>query len=319
MAAPDVSEEGPVPVEPDSRPERRISEAPTAAPTVGAVRELPDATLGPEIGFRTPAVVLDGVTVGGYCVAAASLAGAAHLVAGSVRQDAYDLIATGTGSLVVVVTDGLGSKAYSQVGARLFCEGVLLAASKAAVDETTAEETAGGTLAGSELMSAGAAHASQVARSVYGLDDNDISVVAAVAVFGTDVCEIVRIGDVSAFTLNTEGQLDELFTADTYCVNEVRSSLPGSSSDDMERAVTQAGMVAVVTDGLASDLRTSPAIRSWMGERWQNPLGPYAMGESLRYRRQGSHDDRTAVVVWANSERASGAGQSPGSAFSLRT
>lgn len=50
----------------------------------------------------------------------------------------------------------------------------------------------------------------------------------------------------------------------------------------------------------SQDLRTSAAIRSWLGERWRTPLGPYAMGESLRYRRQGSHDDRTAVVVWAD-------------------
>ena len=96
--------------EPVSRPDRRITEVPTAAPMLGAVRDLPDATLGQAIGFRAPTVVLDGVAAAGYCVAAASLAGTAHLVAGSVRQDAYDFIATATGSLVVVVADGLGSK-----------------------------------------------------------------------------------------------------------------------------------------------------------------------------------------------------------------
>jgi len=276
--------------EPASRPGRRIFEVPTAAPTLGVVRDLPDAVLGRAIDFRAPAVVLDGVAVSGYCVAAASLAGTAHLVAGSVRQDAYDFIATATGSLVVVVADGLGSKTHSQVGARLFCEGVLLAAGKAA----------GSIRSGSGLMSVGAAHASQVARSAYGLDDNEISVVAAVAIFGNDGCEIVRIGDISAFAVSAEGEVDELFAADTGYVNEVQSSLPGSSSDHEERVVTRAGIVAVVTDGLANDLRTSAAIRSWLGERWRTPLGPYAMGESLRYRRQGSHDDRTAVVVWAD-------------------
>jgi hypothetical protein len=278
------------PIEPGSRPDRRISEAPTVAPTLGAVRDLPDASLGRAISFRTPAVVLDGVAAGGYCVAAASLAGTAHLVAGAVRQDAYDFIATATGSLVVVVADGLGSKTHSQVGARLFCEGVLLAAGDAA----------GGILSGSGLMSAGAAHASQIARLAYGLDDHEISVVAAVAIFGSNGCEIVRIGDVSAFAVSAEGEIDELFATDTGYVNVVQSSLPGSSSGHEERVVTRSGIVAVVTDGLANDLRTSAAIRSWLGGRWHTPLGPYAMGESLRYRRQGSHDDRTAVVVWAN-------------------
>jgi hypothetical protein len=279
------------PVEPGSRPDHQISEAPTAAPTVGAVRDLPDAALGQTIRFRTPAAVLDGVAVGRYCVAAASLAGTAHLVAGSVRQDAYDFIATATGSLVVVVADGLGSKTCSQVGARLFCEGVLLAA----------DEADGAILSGSGLVSAGTAHACQIARSAYGLNDTDISFVAAVAVFEKNACEIVRIGDVSAFAVSAEGQMDELFAADTGYVNEVQSVLPGSSSGNEERIETCAGIVAVVTDGLANDLRTSATIRSWLGGQWHTPLGPHAMGDCLRYRRQGSHDDRTAVVVWADS------------------
>lgn len=245
-------------------------------------------------------MVLDGVAAGGYCIAAASLAGTAHLIAGSVRQDAYNFIATASGGLVVVVADGLGSKKQSQVGARLFCEGVLLAADGAAGD----------TLSSSGLMEAGAAHASQVAHSAYGLDDNDISVVAAVAHFGGEGCEIVRVGDVSAFAVSAEGELDELFSADTGYVNVVQSSLPGSSSGNEERVVTRTGTVAIVTDGLANDLRTSATIRSWLGGQWHTPLGPFAMGESLRYRRQGSHDDRTAVVVWA--DRTTGSTAQPG-------
>jgi Protein phosphatase 2C len=277
-------------IELGSRPDRRITEAPTTAPTLGVVRDLPDAALGQAIDFRTPGVVLDGIAVGGYCVAAASLAGTAHLVAGSVRQDAYDFFSTVTGNLVVVVADGLGSKTHSQVGAHLFCEGVLLAA----------HDQAGSILSGSGLMSAGAAHASQIANNAYGLDDDEISVVAAIAIFSSNGCEIVRIGDVSAFTVSGDGQVDELFAADAGYINVVQSSLPGSSCSHEECVETHAGIVAVVTDGLANDLRTSAAIRSWLSERWRAPLGPFAMGESLRYRRQGSHDDRTAVVVWAD-------------------
>jgi Protein phosphatase 2C len=270
--------------------DRRISELPSTAPTLGAVRDLPDATLGQGISFRTPAVALDGATAGRYCVAAASLAGTAHLLAGSVRQDAYDFTATDTGSLVVVVADGLGSRTHSQVGARLLCEGVLLAANG----------PASSVLSGSELISAGATHASRIAGSAYGLDDEEISAVAAVAVFGSHGCEVVRIGDVSAFAVSAEGQVAELFAAGTGYVNVVHSALPGASSGSEERVVTDAGTVALVTDGLANDLRTSASIRSWLSERWRAPLGPHAMGESLRYRRQGSHDDRTAVVVWTD-------------------
>jgi hypothetical protein len=40
------------------------------------------------------------------------------------------------------------------------------------------------------------------------------------------------------------------------------------------------------------------ALRTWLAERWARPAMAWAVGDSLRYRRQGSHDDRTAVVVW---------------------
>src|SRR5713226_8222074 len=43
-------------IEPGRRPGRRITEVPTTAPTLGAVRDLPDAVLGQAIGFRAPAV-----------------------------------------------------------------------------------------------------------------------------------------------------------------------------------------------------------------------------------------------------------------------
>ena len=56
-------------------------------------------------------------------------------------------------------------------------------------------------------------------------------------------------------------------------------------------------MIALATDGLAVDLRTSPGVRKWLGERWVAPLGPFAFADTLRYQRQGSHDDRTAVAV----------------------
>jgi hypothetical protein len=278
---------------------KRVTETPTASPTIGTVRELPDPVLGPAIGFRTPAVALDGTALGGYHIAAASIAGITHLVAGSVRQDAYDFIATVEGDLVAVVADGLGSKPHSQVGARLFCEGVLLASAGS------------GALSASELIAAGAAHASQVAAGTYRLTEDDISVVAAVAVFRGTGGEIARLGDASAFTLNSDGQFTEVFASDTTPINVVTASLPGASPEAVECATSSAAVTALVTDGLASDLRTSPALRSWLGEQWQAPLGPHAMGESLRYRRQGSHDDRTAVVVWADLSGEPGSGLPP--------
>lgn len=245
------------------------------------------------IAFRTPAIVLDGLAAGEYCVAAASLVGTAHMAAGSVRQDAYDFMSTSSGDLVVAIADGLGSRAHSQVGARLFCEGVLFASG--AADES---------FAGTELLSAGAAYASRIAHDVYELADDDISFVAAVAVFRDGGCAVARVGDVSAFVVDPEGGFGELFATDSDFVNVVRSSLPGASAEATECATSRADTVALVTDGLAGDIRTSPAVRTWLSEQWRTPLGAHAMGESLRYRRQGSHDDRTAVIVWTEPDRA---------------
>lgn len=271
---------------------RRVGDTPSPAPTVGAVRDLPDPVLRPEIGFRTPAVALDGTALGRYHIAAASVAGISHVLSGSVRQDAYDFIGTRAGDLVAVIADGLGSRQHSQVGARLFCEGVLLAAGLAE-----------GAASAEELVEAGAAHASQVAAGAYHLADDDISLVGAVAVFSGTGCNMARVGDVSAFTLDPDGRFTEIFASTADPINVVSSSLPGAPPESMERATCSAAVVALVTDGLAMDLRTSPAIQSWLGGQWQAPLGPHGMGDSLRYRRQGSHDDRTAVVVWMDPAR----------------
>ena len=88
----------------------------------------------------------------------------------------------------------------------------------------------------------------------------------------------------------------ELFAAADEPVNVVRGVLPGTAEPEVIHST--AGMIALATDGLAVDLRTSPGIQRWLSGRWAAPLGPFAFGDTLRYQRQGSHDDRTAVAVW---------------------
>ncbi len=74
--------------------------------------------------------------------------------------------------------------------------------------------------------------------------------------------------------------------------------LPAPEVRSLEAARRAVLCCAVLcTDGLATDLRNSPGVRSWLAESWEAPGDVHAMGEALRFRRRGSHDDRTAVVI----------------------
>jgi serine/threonine protein phosphatase PrpC len=245
--------------------------------------------------------MLDGVQVGGWHVSAASIIGASHLAAGGVRQDAYNFIATNDGYLIIAIADGLGSRPFSQLGAALFCEGVTQAA---LAPERTPP-------AASELLHLGAEHVGTASQASYRVPLPDVAFVAAVAVLRpagsahAGTAEIARIGDVSAFATDPGEPLTELFATDDGPVNVVSYSLPATAPPEPQMAQTGARMLVLVTDGLANDLRTSPGVRTWLAERWTEPIGPFAFGDSLRYQRQGSHDDRTAVVAW----RVEGSGE----------
>lgn len=268
---------------------------PSEAPVVGLVRTLPMPRLTPATRHRAAAITFDSVQVSDLHVSAASIIGASHVAAGGVRQDAYNFVATEDGRLVVAVADGLGSRALSQLGAALFGEGV----AQAALGPPEHTPSAAG-----ELLARGAEYAAAAAQDFYQVTLADVAFVAAVAVLAPmepgeiRTAEIARVGDVTAFAADPAGPLTELFTSDDGPINVLSESLPATAACQPQTVRVQARMLALVTDGLANDLRTSPAVRSWLSQRWAEPIGPFAFGDSLRYQRQGSHDDRTAVVVW---------------------
>jgi hypothetical protein len=268
---------------------------PSDAPVVGLVRKLPVPRLLPATRHRPAAVTLDGVQVGDLHVSAASIIGTSHVAIGSVRQDAYNFVATADGHLVLAVADGLGSRSLSHLGAALFGEGVAQAALGLPLHSPPTA---------AELLIRGAEYVTAAARDFYQVALADVAFVAAVAVLAPAglgemrMAEIARIGDVTAFVADPAGPLTELFIGDDGPINVLSESLPAAAASEPEVVRGQAPMLALVTDGLANDLRTSPAVRSWLSQRWAQPIGPFGFGDSLRYQRQGSHDDRTAVVVW---------------------
>ena len=267
---------------------------PTTAPTVGAVRRQPVPRLAPATRFRAPAVMLDAVQAGDVHIAAASVIGAGHAAAGGVRQDAYDFTTTGDGYLVIALADGLGSRPLSQLGAALFCTGVTQAAIGPGSPAPRAAD---------ELLCRGAEYAA-ASQDFCLVPPAESAFVAAVAVLpppaagDARTADIARVGDVSAFALDRGCPLAELFTSDDGPINILGESLPGPAAFRPQRAQARTQVLILATDGLANDLRNSPGVRSWLSQQWIRPAGPFAFGDCLRYQRQGSHDDRTAVVVW---------------------
>ena len=264
-------------------------ELPTGAPAVGAVRSPAPAGLVPGSVHRVAGVQLDGLTVGTHHVAAASVVGDARAAAGVARQDAYDVALDPCGRIVVAVADGTGARPHSHLGARMFCEQVTF----------LAQERPG--LGAENLLRAAAAAVGASVHARYGLPPAAVRFTAAVAVVDGTGRDLARVGGVTAFAL-TPGGPRELFGG-TGPVCEPGAYLPAPGDDSLDVPVETAsstgpGTLAVVTDGLALDLRRSAPVRAWLETAWAHPVGPWAMGDSLRYRCERSTDDRTAVLVW---------------------
>jgi hypothetical protein len=260
------------------------------APNIGKAAPAQLGIVSAGISLRPPAIALDGTEAGGYRVAAASMIGASHVHNGQPRQDAYNFLIGASGRLYVTIADGLGSKPNSQLGAHLFTESVLIAAAHAEAGELEPDPT--------RLLLAAGERMERLVGDAYGVDPKSAACVGAVAIFDENGCVVARIGDVSAFVLR-DGDFDECFATDDGPLNKVSASLPHAEEASVE--VAELGPEAIVvfgTDGLAGDIRNSEALREWLGEKWRVPHLPFGIGDTLRYRRRGSHDDRTAVVVW---------------------
>jgi serine/threonine protein phosphatase PrpC len=296
-AAPVVPQTPTGPVTPPSTVDSPSSPAgpvdlPSDAPVIGRAGSAQQGHIRPGTALKPPAVALDGTAAGSYQVAAASLIGASHVQSGQPRQDSYNFMVGRSGKLYVTIADGLGSKAASQLGAYLFSESVLVAAADAEAEGNDAEQDP------ARLLTLASARMTRIVTDTYRLDTRTVGCVGAVAVFSEEGCAIARVGDVSAFTL-VDGDFVEAFVADAGLVNVVSASMPGECEDDVECvALAPVPTVVLGTDGLANDVRNSTTLRKWLADRWCVPHLPFAIGDTLRYRRQGSHDDRTAVVVW---------------------
>jgi serine/threonine protein phosphatase PrpC len=277
---------------------------------VGAVSSAVNQRLDTQDILRLPSVQADAGQVGPFWLAAASAAGLAHLNRGKTGQDCYSYLLADDGrSVVAAVADGLGSKPHSHLGAltltRLLCR----------------------ELAGVPFQRMVEAPRDHLARAVQSASDQAENVVklGLVRDVGELACTIAfcwipqpgtagggyagRVGDSSLFVLDPGG-LHQVFRGDDGPINVVSASLPNAAAGtalELTQIDFDAFSAAIlVTDGLAGDLLDSQTIREWLTDRWARPCAPDGMIESLRYRRQGSHDDRTALVIWPSSDHRRG-------------
>ena len=241
----------------------------------------------------------DAGEAGPFRVAAASISGLGHIQRGTTGQDAYHFALTDD-ALVAAVADGLGSHSITQIGAEIAARSVC-----AALRSVTAVRASDPR---DELAAAVAATNSELTRirelAFTDLADRDLETTLGFCwISRTDPHWAVagRVGDCEVFALR-RGSFEPLFEREEGPLNRVSGVLPAAdASHALEvRAMELADISALVlgTDGLANDVAGSPAVARWLAERWERPCGVHWMIDSLRYRRQGSHDDRTALVIW---------------------
>lgn len=279
----------------------------TDAPQVGDhLQPLPLPRLAPTT-TSLPGLRADGGLLGDRWLGAASLAGQSHLNGGSTAQDAYQFTLSDDGSLLIAaVCDGMGSRPLtSQIGAVLLASLLCEEARTVTAGKLAADPRA--VLGG--ILDAACARVTQVRTAgLPGLTDRDLSCTAALALLpATGTGWAARVGDCAVLRLAGEAW-ETVFARDGGPVNMVSAALPHPTPAEVAEYAPLAeespgDCLILASDGLAEDAFGSPAVRAWLAERWSRPCDAAAMADSLRYRRRGSHDDRTALVVWSRQLR----------------
>lgn len=279
--------------EPASRIWRDV---PSRGPSIGNVRPETMPILDGANVDRLPMCVGDGGKIGAWWLSAGSIVGTSHLATARTRQDEYCYALLDDGSLISVVTDGLGSyKDTAQVGAGLMARALIQVAQRRTA-EGLHEDLLAQSLLEAQLQVA------DVGDRRYGLAPEQLSCTLVACRLTTEgTTEFVRVGDAEAFVLADAGnEFESVFGGlEDALVNMVEASCPRARPDDVERASgAQGTRVVLASDGLAADIRLSKALRRFLDAEWRKPTSAALMLDTLRYRRQGSHDDRTGLVAW---------------------
>lgn len=279
---------------------------PETAPSIGDIVPLVSPYLSGNNFLRLPLLVADSGQLGDYWLTAASLAGKSHLADGTSGQDSFSFARTTDNQAVVAaVCDGLGRyKNTAQLGAlilsRVLCSHLALIPREAYLADGQHCFTQAVRSANSDLVS--------ILRQFGYQTFDQFSTTAAFcwispATRGSRVL-IGRIGDCFAFKQSTDythGFYNYYSRDADGAINEVSSSLPNPGPIQVEFRAERVGdgeKIVLVTDGLAEDIFSSKDTREWLVNRWsQERVSGLELLHCLSYRKQGSFDDRTALLI----------------------
>ncbi|MEV4623492.1 protein phosphatase 2C domain-containing protein [Asanoa sp. NPDC049573] len=256
--------------------------------------------------------VLDGGTVGGLTVRAASIRGDDHRFYGSPRQDAFALwtaadSASATPAMIASVADGVGSQPLSHLGAAAVGAHVQaeLQQHLGALLDAGAEHELSDRL---HSVFAAVADRLRVDARAHDVEPHLLSTTVVGAVFGWESAGsrravLFRVGDSLIFTLRG-GTFEPAFVDGTQNVvlDTATSALPLQVGPVEIGVATLApgDVVVLCTDGLGIPLGTEPVARQ-LADWWH--AGPPDLAEfywQLSFRAQTYGDDRTAVCVWVD-------------------
>jgi len=281
-----------------------LYESPTGAPTVGQVVDTFSSRLDGSNAFRLPTLCADAGALGPFWLAAASLTGLGHLHMATTGQDSYSFALADDGQAVIcAAADGLGSRPSSaQIGATLLTRMLCARLARLPTDGVLTSPQPSFATALAEVNDDLCSFRHKLGLH---LEDRDLSSTLAFIWIPTDhrtrPSFAGRIGDCAVFTLS-ESAYETIFERGEGPLNVVKACLPRTPPLDelelkkLDLSTQQA--IILATDGLADDLFNSPAVRAWLAKCWSSRCGAFRMLDALRYRRQGSHDDRTALTVW---------------------
>jgi serine/threonine protein phosphatase PrpC len=287
--------------------ELQVSDLPHGAPNIGHVERRPEASLLPSTAvWVLPSVAVDAGRAADYWLAAASLAGRGHSVHGHTRQDSYAFALAEDGeALIVAVADGLGSRSFSHIGAQHVARAICTYLGQQSLPRTKeAAESAVRhvvTEAQYELL--------RVWAPAYRVEDPRLMATTVAAAWipvdpALAQSIVFRVGDANAFTATNspDEPFGSIFGSDDGPINLVTASIPERNPAEVVQ-IAHVGLdgvskIVLCTDGFADDIYESPGVRKWLAKRWITPCTGRWMLDALSYARSGSHDDRTAAVIW---------------------
>ncbi|MBP2478446.1 serine/threonine protein phosphatase PrpC [Crossiella equi] len=269
-----------------------------------------------------PDTVLDGFTLRGVRVRAASVRGLAHRCYGRTRQDDYAWRLTPDGRyLVLAVADGVSAGPHSHqaariatgVGTDLVCQNpayphwptVLHRVAVAVIQAARA-------LGGAELDAAGAAElmATTVLYAVLDLVPDER---------GGHALELCSVGDTSAWLLSAEGRWwphQPVKGAGEEVYSAAVRALP--LADPLECTLVRDRLrpgqaLFLMTDGVGDPLGDGTGeVGEVLAGLWREPPGELDFATQVGFARRSFDDDRTVLGVWPVSPPPASAG--PGSA-----